>query len=191
MRGSPRALEFIFGKGKLEWLGLQYGEGRMMIDSVVWAQYINVTDTQTDTQTHRQPRRRSKWSANAWRRAARIVEVRIFETPRLKSRWDVWRTRLVSWLSIMKLWTCFSARVSSSLRARTATTSAVHPEPCTQTRLCDTIRIRDAISTCAQKPTWVSLIHRTETTTKKCKTEKNKEVKTDMLRSNSLSSLGE
>jgi len=44
-----------------------------------------------------------------------------------------WPTRLVSWLSIMKLWTCFSARVSSSLRARTATTSAVHPEPCTHT----------------------------------------------------------
>jgi len=29
--------------------GLQSGEGRMMIDSVVWAQYINVTDTQTDS----------------------------------------------------------------------------------------------------------------------------------------------
>jgi len=36
--------------GKLEWrtAGLQSGEGRMMIDSVVWAQCINVTDTQTD-----------------------------------------------------------------------------------------------------------------------------------------------
>jgi len=34
--------------------GLQSGEGRMMIDSVVWAQYINVTDTQTDTQRDRQ-----------------------------------------------------------------------------------------------------------------------------------------
>ena len=32
--------------------------------------------------------------------------------------------------------------------------------------------IRDAILTCARKPTWVSLIYRTETTTKKCKTEK-------------------
>jgi len=29
--------------------GLQSGEGPMMIDSVVWPQYINVTDTQTDT----------------------------------------------------------------------------------------------------------------------------------------------
>jgi len=27
--------------------GLQSAEGRMMIDSVVWAQYINVTDRQT------------------------------------------------------------------------------------------------------------------------------------------------
>ena len=34
--------------------------------------------------------------------------------------------------------------------------------------------IRDAISTCARKPTCVSLICRTETTTKKCKTEKPK-----------------
>jgi len=42
--------------------------------------------------------------------------------------------------------------------------------------------IRDAILTFDRKPTWASLIYRTETTTKKCKTEK---VKTDMLRSNS------
>jgi len=36
--------------------------------------------------------------------------------------------------------------------------------------------IRDAILTCARRPTWVSLIliYRTETTTKKCKTEKLK-----------------
>jgi len=41
--------------------GLQYGEGRMMISSVVWAQYINVTDTQHNSlQTDRQPRRHSK-----------------------------------------------------------------------------------------------------------------------------------
>ena len=32
------------------------------------------------------------------------------------------------------------------------------------------LTIRDAILTCARKPTWVSLIYRTETTTKKCKT---------------------
>jgi len=29
--------------------GLQSGEGRMMIDSVVWAQYINATDRHTDS----------------------------------------------------------------------------------------------------------------------------------------------
>jgi len=34
--------------------------------------------------------------------------------------------------------------------------------------------IRDAILTCARKPTRVSLIYRTETTTKKCTTEKCK-----------------
>jgi len=28
---------------------LQSDEGRMMIDSVVWTQYVNVTDTQTDS----------------------------------------------------------------------------------------------------------------------------------------------
>jgi len=33
--------------------GLQPVEGHMMIDSVVWAQYINVTDTRTDRQLRR------------------------------------------------------------------------------------------------------------------------------------------
>ena len=47
--------------------------------------------------------------------------------------------------------------------------------------------IWDAILTCARKPTLVSLIYRTETTTKKCKTEKLKRKKTDMLRSNNKS----
>jgi len=37
--------------------GLQSGVSRMMIDSVVWAQYINVTNTATQTAT--QPRRYS------------------------------------------------------------------------------------------------------------------------------------
>jgi len=36
--------------------------------------------------------------------------------------------------------------------------------------------IRDAILTCARKPTWVSLIHRTEPTTKKCKNRKKLKV---------------
>ena len=34
--------------------------------------------------------------------------------------------------------------------------------------------IRDAILTCARKPTWVSFIYRTEPTTKKCKNRKTK-----------------
>jgi len=44
--------------------------------------------------------------------------------------------------------------------------------------------IRDAILTCARKPTRVGLIHRTETTTKNCKTEKLKSKKTAYARSN-------
>ena len=34
--------------------------------------------------------------------------------------------------------------------------------------------IRDAILTCARKPTWISLIYRTQPTTKKCKNRKTK-----------------
>jgi len=46
---------------------------------------------------------------------------------------------------------------------------------------CHTLTIRydtipDAVLTCARKPTWVSLIYRTETTSKKCKTEKLKQI---------------
>jgi len=48
--------------------GLQSREGRMMIDSVVWAQYINVTDTQTATQ----PRRHSSSRPNALRLAEKL-----------------------------------------------------------------------------------------------------------------------
>ena len=51
----------------------------------------------------------------------------------------------------------------------------------------DTIReIRDAILTCARKPTKVSLIYHTETTTENCKTEKLKS-KNRYVRSNSKS----
>jgi len=35
--------------GKTGMAGLQSGEGHTMIDSVVWAQYINVTDRHTDS----------------------------------------------------------------------------------------------------------------------------------------------
>jgi len=46
---DERNTQVHFGCGGTRMAGLQYGEGRMMIDSVVWAQYINVTDTQTDS----------------------------------------------------------------------------------------------------------------------------------------------
>jgi len=52
--------------------------------------------------------------------------------------------------------------------------------------LCFTIRydtLRDAILTCAQKLTRVSLIYRTEPTTKRWKTVKLKSKKTNMFRS--------
>ncbi len=39
------------------------------------------------------------------------------------------RTLLVSCVSIMKLWTCFSARVSSNFLETTATSNAVQPAP--------------------------------------------------------------
>lgn len=48
-------------------------------------------------------------------------------------------TRFVSCVSIMKLWTCFSALVSSSFLATTATTSAVHPAPCPGTLVGETV----------------------------------------------------
>ena len=44
--------------------------------------------------------------------------------------------------------------------------------------------IRDAILTCARKPTWIGLIYRTETTTKNCKREKLKSTKTAYARGN-------
>jgi len=63
--GSSRAIGFIFGMRKLEWLG--YNLVRI---TVVWAHDINVTDKQTD----RQPRRHSKCRTNALRRAAKSCE---------------------------------------------------------------------------------------------------------------------
>jgi len=45
-------------RGENGWV--QSGEGRTMIDSVVWAQYINVTDGQRHSVTDTQPRRHNK-----------------------------------------------------------------------------------------------------------------------------------
>ena len=47
--------------------------------------------------------------------------------------------------------------------------------------------IRDAILTCARKPTWVGLIYRTETTTKIVKQKKKLKSKSRYVRSNSKS----
>jgi len=49
MRGilSSYLIDIWYGKTRTD--GLQSGLGCMMIDSVVWAQYINATDTQTDS----------------------------------------------------------------------------------------------------------------------------------------------
>jgi len=44
---------------KTKMAGLQSGEGHMMIDSVVCAQYINVTDTQTATSSYQMLRQRT------------------------------------------------------------------------------------------------------------------------------------
>jgi len=51
MRGIPSSYLVHVWYEKTRMAGLQSGEGRMIIDSVVWAQeaYINVTDTQTDS----------------------------------------------------------------------------------------------------------------------------------------------
>jgi len=42
---NPFDLSGSYGKTRMA--GLRSREGRMMIDSVVWAQYINVTNTET------------------------------------------------------------------------------------------------------------------------------------------------
>jgi len=47
--GDPSSCRVHIWSGKTRMAGLQSGEGRMTIDSVVWAQYINVIDTQTAT----------------------------------------------------------------------------------------------------------------------------------------------
>jgi len=46
---NPSRYRVHIWSGKTRMAGLQSGKGRMMIDSVVWAQYINVTDTHTDS----------------------------------------------------------------------------------------------------------------------------------------------
>lgn len=61
-------------------------------------------------------------------------------------------TRLVSCVSIMKLCTCFSAFVSSSLRATTATTRAVQPAPCRGQKRGELVRARLQAEDCGPRP---------------------------------------
>jgi len=49
MRDIPSSCRVHIWCDKTRLAGLQSGEGRMMIGSVVWAQYINVTDRHTDS----------------------------------------------------------------------------------------------------------------------------------------------
>ena len=89
---------------------------------------------------------------------------------------------------------CLFARVSQKPHVKLYLTfCACYLRPCVadwrQCNMFVTIRydtIRDAILTCARKPTWIGLIYRTETTTKNCKTEKL-ESKSRYVRSNSES----
>jgi len=65
MSGIPSSYRVHILCGKTRMAGLQSGEGRRMIDSVVWTQYINVTDT------HRQPRCYSNVSQRSMHRTAK------------------------------------------------------------------------------------------------------------------------
>jgi len=76
MRGIPSSYRVHIWCRKIRMAGLQSGESRMMIDSVVWAQNVNVTHTHT----HRQPRRHSKCRANALRRAAKNLDTKTSST---------------------------------------------------------------------------------------------------------------
>jgi len=53
--GIPFGYRVRIWCGKTRMAGPQSGEGRIMIDSVVREQYINLTDTQTDRQTATSP----------------------------------------------------------------------------------------------------------------------------------------
>jgi len=47
--GDPMNYRVHIWYGNTRVAGLQSGDGHMTIDSIVWAQHINVTDTQTAT----------------------------------------------------------------------------------------------------------------------------------------------
>jgi len=59
MRGDPLSYWVHIWYEKTKMAGLQSREGRTMIDSVAWTQYIYETDTQTATSPQQMPRQRS------------------------------------------------------------------------------------------------------------------------------------
>jgi len=62
--GVPLSYQVHIWYRKTRMAGLRPGEGRMMIDSVVWAQQINVTDTQTATSPYKMSCQRTASSSN-------------------------------------------------------------------------------------------------------------------------------
>jgi len=58
MRGTLSSYRVHIWYGTIRMAGLQSGEGRVMIESVVRAQYINMTDTQTATSPQQMLRQR-------------------------------------------------------------------------------------------------------------------------------------
>jgi len=59
MKGILSSYRVHIWRGKTRMAALQSGVGRMMIDSVVWTQYIKVTDTQAATSPYQMPRQRT------------------------------------------------------------------------------------------------------------------------------------
>jgi len=64
--------------GKTRMAGLQSGEGRMMIDSVIRAQYVNVTDTQTATLPQQMPHQRIASSGRKYSYKQKVFDVKHF-----------------------------------------------------------------------------------------------------------------
>jgi len=79
-------------------------------------------------------------------------------------------TGVAELMSITELSGFIIERQSTFPCCQTVVGQIVHGRTHVWTQRYDTIR--DAILTCARKPTWVGLIYRTESTTKNCKTEK-------------------
>jgi len=86
MRGMPSSYIWC---GKTRTAELQYGEGRMMIDSVVRAQYIDVPDSWTDShftianaaQTHGVGRQNGSWIRFGLYNGRTLADLELRNTP--------------------------------------------------------------------------------------------------------------